>query len=189
MPAIFWKSICLRSHDDVEGVADLEVQRLVLRRVVDAILADELHAALRVGLVDAHDARRHRHAEPGSLFVLELVEHLHDVLDRRAGVLRVVVVERLPFDDVALLDREAGAAEHAHLLGLAVVDRRLSAQRVEVVVGERLLRHRRRRRRVATLCAHVIAMRPKHLAHAIEIAGHELQLRVAERRCRCRWSA
>jgi hypothetical protein len=48
----------------VEGVADLQVERLVLRRVVDAVLADELHAAGRVLLVDAHDARRHRHG-PG----------------------------------------------------------------------------------------------------------------------------
>jgi CubicO group peptidase (beta-lactamase class C family) len=31
--------------DDVERVADLEVQRLVLRRVVDAVLTDELHGA------------------------------------------------------------------------------------------------------------------------------------------------
>src|SRR5262245_40156976 len=57
--------------DDVEGVADLEVQRLVLRRVVDAILADELHAALRILLIDANRAGRHRHPEAALLFVLE----------------------------------------------------------------------------------------------------------------------
>ena len=74
--------------DDVERVADLEVEHLVLRRVVDAILADELRAALRVGLIDADDAGRHRHAEARFLLVLELVEDLHDVLDRRARPLR-----------------------------------------------------------------------------------------------------
>ena len=114
--------------DDVEGVADLEVQRFVLRRVADAILADELHAALRVGLVDAHRARRHRHPQSGLLLVLELVIHLHDVLDRRSRVLRVAVVEVLAFDDVALADGNAGAAEQAHLLGLVVVDGRAAIQ-------------------------------------------------------------
>jgi hypothetical protein len=47
---------------DVEGGADLQIQRFVLRRVVDAVLADELRAATRVGLIYAHDACRHRHA-------------------------------------------------------------------------------------------------------------------------------
>ena len=42
---------------DVERVADLQIQRLVLRRVHDAIFADELHAAARVRLIDAHRAR------------------------------------------------------------------------------------------------------------------------------------
>ena len=48
---------------DVERAADLDRDVLVLGRVVDVILAGELHAALRVGLVDADGARRQRHAE------------------------------------------------------------------------------------------------------------------------------
>ena len=47
-------------------------------------------------------------------------------------MLRVAVVERLPVDHVALANREAGGAEHAHLLRLVVVERRLPVERVEV---------------------------------------------------------
>ena len=96
-------------------------------------------------------------------------------------MLRVVVVERLTVHDVALLNGEGRRAEHAHLLGLAVVDRRLSPERVEVIVGEGFLRHRRRGR------GHVLAHRlgghaPDDLADAVQIAGDELQRRVLERR-------
>ena len=42
---------------DVERTADLDRDVLVFRRVVDVILAGELHAALRVGLIDADGAR------------------------------------------------------------------------------------------------------------------------------------
>src|SRR4029453_18789350 len=120
-------------------------ERLVLWRVADAILTDELQTASRIGLVDADDAGRHRHAEVAALFVFELVLPLDEVLERRTRMLRVAVVKRLTIDDVALLDRHAGRAEHAHLFRLAVVDRRLSSERVEVIVGERLLRHGCRR--------------------------------------------
>ena len=119
---------------------------------------------------------------PALRLVLELVEHLHDVLDRRAGALGVAVVERLAVDDVALAHGEAGGAQHAHLLGLVVVDRRLRLERVEVVVGERLLRHRRAAG-AATAPAGAVGLHAvERLAHAIELAGDELQLRVAERR-------
>src|SRR5687767_5230461 len=62
--------------DDVEGVADLDVQRLVLRRVHDPIFANKLHAALRVLLIHAQHAGRHRNAEAALRLVLELVIHL-----------------------------------------------------------------------------------------------------------------
>ena len=97
-------------------------------------------------------------------------------------MLGVAVVEGLAVDDVALPDGEAGAAEHAHLLGLVVVDRRLPAERVEVVVGERLLRHRRGCRAIVPSAHSSATHAADHLAHAIEIAGDELQRRVPERR-------
>jgi hypothetical protein len=92
-----------------------------------------------------------------------------------------VVVERLTLDDVALLNGEGRCPQHAHLLGFAVVDRRLSPERIEVIIGEGFLRHRRRG------CGHVLAHRlgghaPDDLADAVQIAGDELQRRVLERR-------
>ena len=164
---------------DVERVADLQIHGLVFRRVSDAIFADELDAALRVGLVDAHDTGRHRHAESAVLFVLELVVHLHLVLDRRAGMLRVAVVVRLAVDDVALQHGNGGTRQHAHLFGLVVVDCRLAAERVQVVVGERFLRHRRRSGAVGR--PHFLERhRLHHLADPIELACDELELRVSE---------
>src|SRR5437667_9014406 len=56
--------------DQVEGVAHLDLHALVLGRVVDPVLADELLAAGRVGLVHAHLALGQRHAEPVVLRVL-----------------------------------------------------------------------------------------------------------------------
>ena len=168
--------------DDVEGVADLDVDGFVLRRVCDPILADKLQAALRVCLVDADHAGRHRHPEPGLRLVLELIEHLHIVLERRAGVVCVAVVERLPVDDVAFIDGDTGAFEQADLLGLVVVDGRRSPHRVEVVVREALLGHQWHGVRQA-LTSPVVLEHPAHRPpDPIQVAGHELQRRVAERR-------
>ena len=64
-------------------------------------------------------ARRHRRAQPALRVVAEPVVHLDVVLDGRARAAPVAVVERLPVDDVALLDRHAGAVEQRELLGLA----------------------------------------------------------------------
>ena len=63
-------------------------------------------------------------------------------------MLGIVIVEPLAFDDVSLDDGEAGAAEHAELFGLVVVDGRLAPERVQVVVGKRLLCHGGFRRHV-----------------------------------------
>ena len=64
--------------DHVERRAQLHAHLLVLRRVVDLVLADELEAA--VGLVElrhAHAARGQRHAESELLVVLELEVDVH----------------------------------------------------------------------------------------------------------------
>ena len=94
---------------------------------------------------------------------------------------RVVVVERLPLHDVTLADRKPGGTEHADLLGLAVVDRRLSAERVQVIVRECLLGHRRRG--AVHLALHSVEVPAcQRLTDAVEIAGHELHRRVPEGR-------
>ena len=97
-------------------------------------------------------------------------------------MLSVVVVDRLAFDNVALLHRKRGRAEHAHLLGLGVVDRRLSRERVEVIVGERFLRHRGGRGPNLFPQGVPVHQHVQLLLDAIEVAGHELQRGVAERR-------
>src|SRR6266511_4665789 len=50
--------------DHVEGLAQLDLHALVLGRVVDPVLADELLAACRIGLVDAHLALGQWQAQP-----------------------------------------------------------------------------------------------------------------------------
>ena len=94
-------------------------------------------------------------------------------------MLRVAVVERLAVDDVTLSHGETGAVEHAQLLRLAVVDGRLSAECVQMVSGERLLRHWRGGGRVGHLRVHLHRAR-EDLTDAIEITGDELQLRLPE---------
>ena len=62
---------------DIERVADVHGDHFVLRRVLDAVFADEQHAAFGILLVDPQIAGGQRHAEPGLFFVLEFVEHHH----------------------------------------------------------------------------------------------------------------
>ncbi len=97
-------------------------------------------------------------------------------------MLLVVIVEILTVNDEALLHRNAAAVEHAHLLGLGVVDRRLATERVQVVFGERLLRHWRRGQRIHFPPRLREPLVGDSLAHPIEIAGNELQLGIAKRR-------
>ena len=75
------KILLLALRNDVEGVANLQIERFVLRRVIDPVLTDKLQAAVRIRLVDTDRSRRHRHAEARLLLVLELIEHLDVVFD------------------------------------------------------------------------------------------------------------
>ena len=129
---------------------------------------------------DANGPRRHWQSETTLLLVLELVVHLHDVFDRRARMLGIPIVERLSIDHISLLNGNARSFEHADLLGLAAADRRLSSERVEVIVGERFLRHRRRCRR--PIHAHLVRHHLAHdFPHAVQLPGDELELRIAKR--------
>ena len=63
--------------DHVEGRAELHAHRLVLRRVLDAVLADELHGSVaRIGLADPHPACGKRDAEAAVLVVAEAQVHI-----------------------------------------------------------------------------------------------------------------
>jgi hypothetical protein len=97
-------------------------------------------------------------------------------------VLHVPVVELLAVHHEALVDRDAAAAEHVDLLRLRVVDRRLPAERVQVVLGKRLLRHRGGRSQFHPAPGILESPFRDGLADAIQISRHELQLDVLERR-------
>ncbi len=166
--------------DDVEGGADLDVQRLVVRGVADPVFADELHATGCVGLIHTHVACRQRHAESCVLRVREAGIELDRVSERRTGALLVAVVGLLAIDDEPLLDRHSCTGQQAHLLGFEVVDGGSPTERVEVVFGERLLDelrlvgHLRHRARRLQPIASIV------LLDAMEVAGDELQPRVVE---------
>ena len=99
---------------------------------------------------------------------------------RRARMACVVVVERLAVDNVSLEHRNAGAGQHAHLFRFAVGDGRAPSERVEVVVGERLLRHFFLGGGDIDARGHLHTLSDFPL-HAIQIAGDELQLGILER--------
>ena len=160
---------------DVEGLAQLEADPLVLGGVVDAVLADELRVARAVLLVHAHHALRHRHAEARRLAVLELHEHpdlhlLPDAADARA----VVIVAALEHE--LLGHRHAARAEERHLLRLVIGDRRRAPERVEVILEERFLRHLACRGVGFGHPSGESCRLPQFVAHAVDVARHELQL-------------
>ena len=100
---------------------------------------------------------------------------------RRAGILAVPVVELLAVDDEQLADRRAGPAEQRDLLGLVLLQRGPPRERVEVVLREGFARERHGRRHVgARGLGHHLGHLPV-VADAIELAGHQLQVRVAVR--------
>jgi hypothetical protein len=74
---------------DVEGFAQPQLELLVLRRVLDAVLADELRRALAVLRVDAHDAGRQRLAElPALVFEFKEDRGLQFLSDLSVAVVR-----------------------------------------------------------------------------------------------------
>ena len=169
--------------DDVEGLAHLDGDLFVARGVIDAVLADELlHPAL-VRLVDADGALRERHAQVVLLAVLELEEDAHLLVRGDLAVLaaKVAVVAH---EHEAALHVEAVALEERHLLGLAREQIGRTFERVEVVLEEALF---------LEPAAPVVSVLGLGLgreldvrrgAHALHVAGDELELGVLVRGAR-----
>src|SRR4029077_2780865 len=99
-----------------EGVADVDFDRFVFGRVVDAILADELDAALRIGLVDAHGSGRQRHSEAALFVILEAIENFYRLRNWIADSLWITEPVLLAFDEEIFFARHAAAGEQADLL-------------------------------------------------------------------------
>ena len=166
----------------VERAADVQVHRFVFRGVLDVVLADEEHAAVGIGFVDAHGSGGQRHSETGLFLVLKFVIDLDGVFDRLAGLRGAVVVPVLSVDDVAALDGKRCGAEQTDLLGLVVLDRSAAAERVKVIFGKRFLRKAfaasRSHGGVGGL--HHFHRRRGRSRGAMNVAGDELKLRVLE---------
>src|SRR5882762_7347436 len=122
--------------DDVEGVADVNVQEFVFGSVVDAVFADKKNVALGIFLIDADIARGHGHAEAGFFVVLKFVEDHDVVFERRSGAVLIVVVEILAVDHEAFSYRYAAALQQADLLGFLVFHGSFAAKTVQMVFAE-----------------------------------------------------
>ncbi len=143
---------------DVEGLAHGEVDLLVLGRVTDAVLAQQLTLA-RLGLaVDPHDPRRQRHAQTAGLAVLEGVAD-PDVLP----VLGHAAPEVLgtAAHGVVPRDRDPGRVEQRDLLAAVVGQVGRPGHGVEVIVVEGLVLHLTRSARLHGVggCVHDLATR------------------------------
>jgi len=160
---------------NVKRLAQLQAHDLVLRRMVDAILADELRVALPVPLVDADHALGQGHAEAFAL-VVEFDEHADlDLLADFADLPRVVVIRTL--EQEFLSHRHPARRHQRNLLGLVLRQRGGTLQRVEMVFKQRFLLHVGS---VGHFCRHG-PRRTRHrlrLAYPVEVARHQLQLGV-----------
>ena len=90
--------------DQIECVAHLDLHALVLGRVVDPVLADELLTARGVRLVDPDLALRQRQAQPVLLAVLDF-EVDRDLLIRDRHTVGIAVVVGRAVVDELLCDR------------------------------------------------------------------------------------
>ena len=113
--------------NQVEAVTREHADDFVLRRVVDAVLADKLELAVAVLGVEADLTLRQGHTELIDLGVLELAVDLH--LTGRIGALAVLVGT---IKDIETLSLHARRAHELDLLGLLVAQGRGITQRVEV---------------------------------------------------------
>jgi hypothetical protein len=159
-----------------KAFAQPQLDLLVLRRVRDAVFADELRRALAVLRVDPHDAGRQRLAELAALvFKFQEDRGLQFLPDLSVAIPVVILVAG---QQVFAAHRHGAGREQRELLGLVVGDRGRPLEAVEVVVQQRFLRRLgrlgARRGRGHRHHAHV------GLAHAIHRAGHQLQRGVVE---------
>ena len=120
---------------EVEAIAGKHPDDLVLRGVVDLVLAHELELTIAILRVEADLALGQGDAELVGLGVLELTIDLHLAGRRDAPTIMLGA-----FVDVDALGLDARGAHELDLLGLLVPQGRRIAQRVEVELVEGLLR-------------------------------------------------
>ena len=82
--------------------------RFILGRMVDVVLANELHASFRIALVDADGARRQRLAQRVRLGIPEFEVDLDRVFEGRSGLLRISVIVGLPVNLKMFLQVDSG---------------------------------------------------------------------------------
>ncbi len=177
--------------DDVEGRAQLDLHRLLARRVVDQVLADEFQAAVGgVELRDADLSRRQRHAEAVGGGVLQaqvdvdLLVGLHAqvAVGRRRAVVGVRVGAALPVVDERLLAAHARRGrEELDLLGRVVGDRSRATQGIEVILEERFLDEALGLGGIARSQCRGFRHRVAARLGALHVARDQFQLRVGER--------
>ena len=126
--------------DQVEGVASVDAQGLVFRRVINGVLSDELQVPVGVPAVEADAAFGQGNAQP----VLGGVDDLPEDGDFGVGLrpisggapsLSVAVIVLARVQSSAVIDvedggRDALGVDELDLLGLAVAQRRGPLQRV-----------------------------------------------------------
>ena len=116
------------------------------RRVVDGAFAHELHLAVSIAAVEAHPARRQRHAEVVRLAVLDFFNHHHLgvlIVETVAAILvHVAAIDRLnlpiePIVGVGAMHGDVGRVDELYLLGLTIAqgDGTVEVVEVEVVKG------------------------------------------------------
>src|SRR5690606_9529998 len=121
-----------RLHGDVERLADLDRKLGALRRMIDAVLADELRLALGAAHVDAHDACGKLRPQTAARRVRE-----PDDRSRVRWFLQCREPRRAVFVHFAC--RDAFGIQESDLLRLIVRDGRRLGERIDIVVGERTL--------------------------------------------------
>src|SRR2546423_11048519 len=94
---------------NVEGIADFEAHRLVLRRMLNAVFAYELLCTIVVLLVETNRSGGQRHPQLILLGVDKLYEDADFVFNHRARIIVAVIVARLAVDFELLRSREASS--------------------------------------------------------------------------------
>ena len=176
----------------VEGVASVEADGLVARRVVDDIFAGEFDLAVIVTAVKTDSPLGQRHAEMIGLRVNELAHHPDFRI--RFGAVVVIVADVVPAPavvavevdlgavvNVKLFGGHSGSVDELHLFCLAVAQCSGAFERVEVVFVKRLLGHGRIEARASyASCLHVHGPAIHSRLNFVHIAGHELDAGVFE---------
>src|ERR1700733_14291308 len=171
----------------VEGAAGSELDLFVFGGVVDGVFSYEFHLTVGVAAIEAHGAGGKRHAEVilfavGELlldadlfatFIPQIGLGVGSVAYGAGQVLFAIV-------DVFAGDWDAGGADEFDLLGLAVFQRHLPVEIVEVVVVEGFLADLRRFHGHRSVDGHGAEHGSRRWRGHGNIAGHQLHFCVGE---------